>query len=59
MFWNREKELAFLENQYQQQESNLVVVYGRRRVGKTTTIARFSADKPSITFLKKYTLDGF
>lgn len=51
MFWDREKELAFLEKQYQQPGSNLVVVYGRRRVGKTTTLARFSEDKPNIIFL--------
>ena len=50
-FWDREDELAFLEKQYAQPGSNLVVVYGRRRVGKTTAIARFSADKPSITYL--------
>jgi len=50
-FWDREKEIAFLEDQYQQQGSNLVVLYGRRRVGKTTTVARFSADKPSILYL--------
>jgi AAA+ ATPase superfamily predicted ATPase len=50
-FWDREKELAFLEGQYRQPGSNLVVIYGRRRVGKTTTIARFTADKPNITFL--------
>jgi AAA+ ATPase superfamily predicted ATPase len=50
-FWDREPELAFLEKQYQQPGSNLVVVYGRRRVGKTTAIARFCADKPSIAYL--------
>jgi AAA+ ATPase superfamily predicted ATPase len=50
-FWDREKELAFLEEQYRQPGSNLVVLYGRRRVGKTTTVARFSANKPSIIYL--------
>ena len=50
-FWDRKKELAFLEDQYRQPGSNLVVLYGRRRVGKTTTVARFSADKPSILYL--------
>jgi AAA+ ATPase superfamily predicted ATPase len=50
-FWDREQELAFLEDQYRQPGSNLVVIYGRRRVGKTTTIARFSADKPSILYV--------
>ena len=50
-FWDREKEIAFLEDQYRQPGSNLVVLYGRRRVGKTTAVARFSADKPSILYL--------
>jgi AAA+ ATPase superfamily predicted ATPase len=50
-FWDRERELGLLEKQYRQKGSNLVVVYGRRRVGKTTTLARFCADKPSIFYL--------
>jgi AAA+ ATPase superfamily predicted ATPase len=50
-FWDREQELDFLEKQYRQPGSNLVVLYGRRRVGKTTTVARFCADKPSIIYL--------
>lgn len=51
MFWDRENELAYMEKQYEKPGSNLVIVYGRRRVGKTTTIARFTHDKPNITFL--------
>jgi AAA+ ATPase superfamily predicted ATPase len=50
-FWDREQELDLLEKQYQQTGSNLFVVYGRRRVGKTTTLARFSTGKPSIFYL--------
>ena len=50
-FWDREQELAFLEKQYQEPDSNLVIIYGRRRVGKTTTIARFSANKPNVIYL--------
>jgi len=51
MFWDRETELAYLEKQYARQGSNLVIIYGRRRVGKTTAIAHFSANKPNIIFL--------
>jgi len=50
-FWDRERELDLLEKQYRQTGSNLFVVYGRRRVGKTTTLARFSEDKPCIFYL--------
>ena len=39
-FINRFKELETLENEYQK-ESSFVVIYGRRRVGKTTLINKF------------------
>ena len=39
-FINRFKELVTLENEYQK-ESSFVVIYGRRRVGKTTLINKF------------------
>ena len=40
-FVNRAKELDALEKQYHSNESSLVIVYGRRRVGKTALIAEF------------------
>lgn len=40
-FVNRVKELESLEKQYQSKESSLVIVYGRRRVGKTALINEF------------------
>lgn len=40
-FVNRAKELDALEKQYYSNESSLVIVYGRRRVGKTALIAEF------------------
>jgi AAA+ ATPase superfamily predicted ATPase len=57
-FWDRERELSFLEEQYQQPGSNLVVIYGRRRVGKTTTIARFSAGKPNVIYLADRSMEN-
>lgn len=50
-FINREKELRFLEEQYKKEAANFVVIYGRRRTGKTTLIREFIKDKPSIYFL--------
>ena len=38
MFIGREKELDFLENKYAEKDGQLVVLYGRRRVGKTETL---------------------
>ena len=40
-FVNRAKELEALEKQYAANQSSLVIVYGRRRVGKTALITEF------------------
>ena len=51
-FVNRTKELEALERQYREGESSFVVIYGRRRVGKTTLISRFLDSHPdSLYFL--------
>ncbi|ADQ08242.1 DUF234 DEXX-box ATPase [Caldicellulosiruptor hydrothermalis 108] len=50
-FINRSKELNFLEKQYREQNSSLVVIYGRRRIGKTALIKKFIQHKPAIYFL--------
>jgi len=41
MFVAREKELNDLNNELLKDESSLIVVYGRRRIGKTETIRHF------------------
>ncbi|HXK59331.1 MAG TPA: ATP-binding protein [Acidobacteriota bacterium] len=46
MFVNRVSELAWLEKRYQSGKAELVVLYGRRRVGKTELLAKFCASKP-------------
>ncbi len=50
-FANRERELSFLEEIYREKGFNLVVLYGRRRVGKTELIKKFIENKPSIYVL--------
>jgi hypothetical protein len=52
-FINRKKELVWLEESYQKayQEGQLLIVYGKRRVGKTELIKHFSQDKQSIYFV--------
>ena len=50
-FIDREEELRFLEEQYASRDAALVVVYGRRRLGKTTLLERFLQEKPAIYFL--------
>lgn len=50
MFVGRESELAFLENRYHAQGGQLVVLYGRRRVGKTETLKQFCKGKRHVFF---------
>lgn len=44
-FVDRERELEFLESIYRESGFNLVVLYGRRRVGKTELIRKFIEKK--------------
>lgn len=50
-FIDREQEIETLEREYEKDGSSLVVLYGRRRVGKTTLISEFIKDKNSLFFL--------
>lgn len=50
MFIGRETELQFLEDRYNAQGGQLVVFYGRRRVGKTETLKQFCKDKSHVFF---------
>lgn len=45
MFINRIRELAFLEKRYGSNQAELVVLYGRRRGGKTELLRRFCEGK--------------
>lgn len=49
-FVGRESELSFLEEQYNR-DSSMVIIYGRRRIGKTTLIKEFIKNKKAIYFL--------
>lgn len=49
-FIGRKQELAFLESCYQSPNSQLVVLYGRRRVGKTETLIEFAKNKQHLFF---------
>lgn len=48
---DRESELETLQSEYARNGSALVVLYGRRRVGKTTLISEFIKDKNALFFL--------
>ena len=51
MFIGREKELNTLDKLYQSNKFEFVVIYGRRRVGKTALITHFIGDKKAIYFM--------
>ena len=50
-FIDREEELYTLENEYRREGASLVILYGRRRVGKTSLISEFIKDKKALYFL--------
>ena len=51
MFIGRERELATLNKLYASDKFEFVVIYGRRRVGKTALISQFIDDKNAIYFM--------
>jgi hypothetical protein len=50
-FYDREGELATLERAFDEPEHDVVVLYGRRRVGKTELLKRFLADRDGVYYL--------
>jgi AAA+ ATPase superfamily predicted ATPase len=50
-FIDRERELNNLKAWWASKDAQLIVIYGRRRIGKTELIKHFIKDKPHIYFL--------
>ncbi len=50
-FINRKDELNFLNKKYSSASPEFIILYGRRRVGKTEIIKQFIKDKPAVYFL--------
>lgn len=57
MFIGREAELKFLNDKYDEDHGQLIVLYGRRRVGKTETLREFCKGKPHVFFSCTQTTD--
>lgn len=57
MFIGRAQELQFLRDKYDEQKGQLIVWYGRRRVGKTETLREFCKDKPHVFYACAQTND--
>lgn len=63
MFVGREREIKKLNDMYQSNQFEFAVLYGRRRVGKTTLIREFMKDKQGVYYMsvegtKKENLNG-
>ena len=50
---NRTRELEYLDRHYVRPGAEFVVLYGRRRVGKTTLIYEWSQSKPALCFFPR------
>ena len=50
-FVDRKHELEFLERAYTSNRAEFLVIYGRRRIGKTELLLHFARDKPHVYFL--------
>ena len=57
MFIGRENELREINRLFYTEKFQLFVLYGRRRVGKTTLLMEFCKDKPAIFFSAEYQFD--
>ena len=49
-FVGRELELQALEDAYHKNDFQMAVIYGRRRIGKTTLLRQFCQGKKSVFF---------
>jgi len=53
MFIGRKSELEYFNEKYENNDAQLIVLYGRRRVGKTELLREFCKDKPHVFFACK------
>ena len=53
MFLNRTRELSYLSERYAAGRAEIVVLYGRRRVGKSALFFEWSEGKPCIFFFAR------
>ena len=51
LFVNREKEIEWLSEAYRKEKAQLLIIYGRRRIGKSFLITHFIKKKPALYHL--------
>lgn len=57
MFAGRQKELTYLEKKFKSNQPELLVIYGRRRIGKTELLKKFTSEKKHIFYSAIETVD--
>lgn len=57
MFIGREAELKFLEERYNSTDGQLIVLYGRRRIGKTELLRQFCKNKEHVFYTCTESID--
>ena len=57
MFKGRERELEAMERLYRRGDFQMIVIYGRRRVGKTSLIEKFCEGKRALMFMAQMQSD--
>lgn len=51
MLLGRVSELRYLNNYYDREGSQILVVYGQKHIGKTALVREFMEDKPGFYYL--------
>jgi len=57
-FTDRKDEMKFLEKKYKSSQAELIILYGRRRIGKTDLILNFIKNKKALYFLGRLESKG-
>ncbi len=57
MFINRTEELNFLEKLYNSEKSQFLILYGRRRLGKTELLKHFTGEKKALFYSADLSLE--
>lgn len=52
IFINRKQELEFFNKKYNSKEAELLILYGRRRIGKTDLILEFCKNKKNLYLIE-------
>ena len=53
MFWGRKKELSIMEDAYNSKNFEFLVLYGRRRIGKTSLLKEFAKTHKAKSYMGK------